>query len=93
MDYFSINKITPFGCVLKCPCFRHNACKKFRSTFPVIPYANNSETQINILQLYNGLNALKIFLKEHIVDVDYLQDDVAKQENNDMMSRNIYDYT
>ncbi|CAG8847578.1 11652_t:CDS:1, partial [Gigaspora margarita] len=87
-----IDKLTPFGHVLKCPYFHHKACIKLRTTFPVILFASNSKTQINILQLYNGLNALKIFLKEHIFDANYLQDDAAKQENNDIMSRNIYDY-
>ncbi|CAG8765547.1 5633_t:CDS:2, partial [Dentiscutata erythropus] len=85
---FGIDKLNPFGCVIKCPCFRRNACKKLRSAFPVIPFANNSGAQLDVIQLHNRLNALEVFLKERIFDVDYLQDDVAKQENNNMMNRN-----
>ncbi|CAG8512789.1 1139_t:CDS:2 [Cetraspora pellucida] len=89
---FGIDKLNPFGCVLKCPCFRRNARKKLESAFPIIPFVTNSNTELSISQLQGRLNALEMFLKERIFDVEYLQEDVAKQENNQMNS-NINYYT
>ncbi|CAG8712382.1 2468_t:CDS:2, partial [Dentiscutata erythropus] len=78
---FGIDKLSPFGCVQSCPCFRSKARKKLKDALEVIPFTSSSKAE----QLQDRLNALELFLSERIFDIEYLEDleNVYKQENND----------
>ncbi|KAF0552006.1 hypothetical protein F8M41_022819 [Gigaspora margarita] len=87
---FGIDKLSPFGCVQSCPCFRSKTRRKLKNTLKVIPFTNISKTE----QLQDRLSALESFLSERIFDIKYLDDiskleeDISEQENNDKNEKN-----
>ncbi|CAG8671051.1 12155_t:CDS:2, partial [Gigaspora margarita] len=62
---FGIDKLSPFGCVQSCPCFRSKTRRKLKNTLKVIPFTNISKTE----QLQDRLSALESFLSERIFDI------------------------
>jgi len=69
--------IRPWGCVQSHCCgLSRRTRDKFKNTFSEIPLINSSlenPSPQDFKELQDRLNTLEIFLKEYVVDVNYLE--------------------
>ncbi|CAI2182758.1 6340_t:CDS:2 [Funneliformis geosporum] len=91
---FGVDMIRPWGCVqLYCCGIRNKTHNKLKKTLPVIPLVTSSEkpppsfsrdvSRDEHAALQQRVDALEVFLREYVVDVNYLEDIKKKENDND----------
>ncbi|CAI2164430.1 5934_t:CDS:2 [Funneliformis geosporum] len=89
---FGVDLIRPWGCVqFYCCGLRNSTYNKLKKTLPIIPLINSSESpppSSGDVALQQRVEAIEVFLREYVVDVNYLENAKGHDENNLLPTNN-----